>query len=101
MKKNFFKGLIIGMMIVNVVVIAFGAIYDYVPSLAQKIWPDSVKFKKIPIHEDNIFDDEIIGEIPMKYFSKTHVCEIWDGEPHMISGLFTYDFETDRWIWCQ
>lgn len=65
-------------------------------------WFRPVKHKiEIDIHEDNIFDDSIIGSIPMEYFSKTHVCELWDGEPTQLSGLFTYDFDTDQWIWCQ
>ena len=101
MNKNFFKGMIAGVAIVIVIVIALGAIYDYMPEMAQKIWPDSVKFKTVSIHEDNIFDDTVIGEIPMQYFSKTHVCELWDGDPAMVSGIFTYNLDIDQWIWCQ
>lgn len=101
MNKKFFLGIVVGIIIMIATVVILGYIYDYEPSVAQVIWPNSVKFKNVPIHEDNIFDETIIGSIPMEYFTKTHVCEIFDGEPMMVSGVFTYDFDLDKWIYCQ
>lgn len=89
--------------------IAFGAIYDYCPGLARLIWPNHGKFKEILIYKD-LFDEEYpVGSIPQEYFNQTHVCEIWGVEgvddanldPVRVSGIFTYDFDIDRWIYCQ
>ena len=101
MKKNFVLGMLLGASIIIAIIIALGAIYDCVPSVARMIWPESAKFKEIDIHQSDIFDEEIIGSIPMNYFTKTHVCELWDGEPTTVFGLFTYDFDIEQWIWCQ
>lgn len=103
MNKNLLKGILLGIVISILIAFAFAAIYDYCPNVARLIWSDYyTKFKNIPIHEDSIFDEnDIVGEIPLEQFSKTHVCEIWDGEPTQLSGLFTYDFDTETWIWCQ
>lgn len=98
-EKGFLKGLFLGVLGVVLLVIAFG---DYVPAVVRMIWPNSAKFKNIPVHEDSIFDEHIVGEIPHEQFSKTHVCEIWNGEqPAPMSGIFTYDIVTESWIWCQ
>ena len=96
------KGIIIGMVIMTIVVIALGAIYDYCPSIARVIWPDLAKFKETPIYEGNIFSEELVGSIPMNY-KETHVCALLDEgvEPYRFTGWFTYDFDVDRWIYCQ
>ena len=101
MNKNFFIGVVCGIVMIITVVVALGAIYDYVPEVARIIWPDSIRYKEIEIHQESIFDEEVIGSIPMNYLTKTHICEIWDGEPKMVSGLFLYEFDTDEWVWCQ
>ena len=103
MKKNFGIGMLFGALIVVLIVIALGAIYDYNENLAKVIWPDSRKFTEIPIHEESIFDENIIGAIPAKYIDKTHVCELLpEGRtPYEFSGIFTYDFDVNRWIYCQ
>ena len=103
MNKEMLKGIIVGIVAMLTIVCALGAIYDYCPSIARVIWPNSIRHREIKVHENSIFDEEVIDIIPTVYADQMHTCYLLDeGQiPYEFTGWFRFDFGRDRWIYCQ
>ena len=103
MNKNMVIGIVVGIVAMLTIVCALGAIYDYVPSVARVIWPNSIRHKNVEIHANDIFDNEIIDVIPRTYVDQMHTCYVLDeGQtPYEFTGWFRFDFGKDSWIYCQ
>ena len=103
MNKNMFIGMLCGAIVVLTIVCALGAIYDYCPSIARVIWPNSIRHREIKVHEYTIFDEEVVDVIPTVYADSMHTCYILDENqtPYEFTGWFRFDFSRDRWIYCQ